>query len=201
MLDRTILTFFRRPLQRLANTLAWKGVKADRVTWVGLAIGLLAALSITLGIFWLAILFILLNRLCDGCDGALARLGTPTDRGAFLDICFDFIFYSTIPLAFAFHNPADNALAAALLVYTFVGTGSSFLAFAILAQKRKLSSIAFPEKGFYYLGGLTEATETILIFILMCLFPNWFAVLAYFFAALCAISTALRLVHGIRAFS
>ena len=89
-----------------------------------------------------------------------------------------------------------NALPAAVLLAAFIGTGSSFLAFAAVAEKRKLQSLAFPDKSFYFLGGLTEATETILAFTAMCLWPQWFPYIAYGFAVLCGITIAMRIVWG-----
>ena len=201
MLDRKILDLTRSTLLSLARKLVAKGIRADQVSWLGFALGLCAVPLIALQHELWAIVFILLNRLADGIDGSIARLTTPTDRGAFLDIALDFLFYSAIPLAFALANPQQNALAAVTLLYAFVGTGSSFLAFAVIAAKRQLSSTHFPEKGFYYLGGLTEATETIAVFVLMCLLPQYFWALAYTFAALCALTTATRIVAGIKAFA
>ncbi len=88
-----------------------------------------------------------------------------------------------------------------MLLAAFVGTGSSFLAFAALAAQRGLKSVAYPNKGLYYLGGLTEATETLACFAAMCLWPAWFAPLALGFAALCAVTIATRLWAGWRALS
>jgi hypothetical protein len=51
-------------------------------------------------------------------------------------------------------------------------------------------------KGIFYLGGLTEGTETIILFSLICILPNWFAVLAYGFSALCVITTLSRWYQG-----
>jgi phosphatidylglycerophosphate synthase len=130
----------------------------------------------------------------------VARATTPTDRGGFLDITLDFLFYAAIPLAFALADPAANALPAAVLLASFIGTGSSFLAFAIVAAQRGLTSTALPDKSFYFLGGLTEATETLVAFVAMCLWPSWFPQIAYGFAALCALTTALRIVWGYRRF-
>ena len=200
MLDRVLNDRLQRPLQALARWLAGQGVRADHLTWAGFAVGLLAVPLIASGHPRWALLAMALNRLADGLDGTLARLTTPTDRGAFLDIALDFLFYASIPLAFALANPADNALAAAVLLFGFMGTGSSFLAFAVLAAKRQLASTQYPAKGFFYLGGLTEATETLAVFTLMCLRPDWFAPLAYGFAALCALTTVTRIVAGVTAF-
>ena len=164
MLDRTILDKTRSMLSGLAEQLLKRNITANQVTVAGFLVGMTAVPLIIFNYTYIALACIILNRLLDGVDGTLARMSTPTDRGGFLDIVLDFIFYSAIPLAFAIANPESNALAAAFLIYAFIGTGCSFLAFAAIAEKRKLSSTEFPDKSFYYLGGLTEATETIVIF-------------------------------------
>ncbi|MEJ7137326.1 CDP-alcohol phosphatidyltransferase family protein [Amphibiibacter pelophylacis] len=200
MFDSQLLALGKAPLGRLADTLHRRGWHADTVTGCGFVAALVAAALIVAGHSTLALVAIAANRLADGLDGELARRAGPTDRGAFLDITLDFLFYAMIPLAFALADPAANALAAAVLIFSFIGTGTSFLAFAILAQRRGLSSTRYPSKGFYYLGGLTEAGETLAVFTLMALFPAWFVPLAYGFALLCLISTALRIRAGLEAF-
>jgi phosphatidylglycerophosphate synthase len=199
MLDRHMLNLFRPAIVKAARTLHFLGVGADRVTFAGFIIGMGAAALIAYGHAWAALVPLLIGRALDGLDGELARLTQPTDRGAFLDIALDFVFYASIPLAFAIANPA-NALAAATLLAAFLGTGTSFLAYAVIAEKRGLKSTEYPSKSFYYLGGLTEGTETILCFVLMCLWPRHFALFAYIYAALCALTTATRLWAGWRAF-
>jgi phosphatidylglycerophosphate synthase len=133
-------------------------------------------------------------------DGARARLSRATERGAFLDISLDFVFYAAIPLAFAALAPAENAMAAAVLLAAFTATGTSFLAFAVMAEKRGLKSTEYPSKSFYYLGGLTEGTETIACFLAMCWWPEHFATIAYVYAALCALTAGTRLVAGWKMF-
>ncbi len=196
MLDRRAIEWLRPALLALARPLARAGIGADAITWAGFSIGLAGSLAIALGAPLAGLLLLLLSRCCDGLDGAVARLGTPTDRGAFLDITLDFVFYASVPLAFAWLDPARNALAAALLLAGFIGTGSSFLAFALLAERRGLKSIAYPSKGIYYLGGLTEATETLVCFVLMCLWPQQFALIATVFAAMCGLTLLARIVAG-----
>jgi len=200
MIDRHALRFITPALGVLARALARAGVGADAVTLAGFALGMAAAVAIALQAWWLGLALMLASRLCDGVDGALARLTRPTDRGAFLDITLDFLFYASIPLAFAVADPARNALAAAVLLAAFIGTGSSFLAFAILAERRGLAGTAYPSKGFFYLGGLTEATETLLAFVAMCLWPQAFPWIAGVFAALCAVTVLTRLAAGWQAF-
>ncbi len=198
MLDRAANAALMPLLQRLARGLVRLGVGADAVSVAGFAIGLAGAAAIAGQSFLTGLALLLASRLADGLDGPVARLTQPTDRGAFLDITLDFLFYASVPLAFALADPGANALAAAVLLAAFVGTGSSFLAFAALAAKRGLASAAYPEKGLYYLGGLTEATETLLCFAAMCLLPAAFPLLAYGFAALCGLTLLARLMAGWR---
>lgn len=201
MLDRHAIAALRPVLDAIAGLLVRAGVGADTVTLVGFGLGIAGAGAIAFGAFGTGLALLLASRLLDGLDGAVARRTTPTDRGAFLDIALDFLFYASVPLAFALVDPAANALAAAVLLAAFVGTGSTFLAFAALAARRGLRSAAYPDKGLYYLGGLTEATETLACFVAMCLWPASFAALAYGFSVLCALTLGARLAAGWRALS
>src|SRR3546814_2984813 len=123
-------------------------------------------------------------------DGAVARHAGPSDLGGYLDIVLDFLFYSGVVFFFAVGRP-DDALPAAFLIFSFVGTGASFLAFAALTAKRGITTAARGTKSIYYLGGLTEGTETIMLFGAICLFPDSFAWLAWIFGALCWLPTPL----------
>ena len=196
MLDRVLLAWARPPLAWVAERFAAAGVRADAVTLGGFVLGMAAAVAIASSMPLLGLLLIGASRFADGLDGALARLTAPTDRGAFLDITLDFLFYAGIPLAFALADPAANALPAAVLLAAFIGTGSSFLAYAVLAERRGLKSSAYPGKGFFYLGGLTEGSETLICFALMCLAPQHFAWWAYGFAALCVLTIGTRIAAG-----
>jgi phosphatidylglycerophosphate synthase len=168
------------------------------MTVAGFFLGLFAVLLIAAGYYLAGLVFLLLNRLADGLDGELARLDGPTDGGGFLDITLDFVFYALFPLGFALADPSRNALPAAVLVASFVGTGASFLAFAVQAQKRAIQSPDFAYKSFYYLNGLAEGTETIVCFALMCVMPSYFPVLARTFAVVCLITAVNRVVFGYR---
>lgn len=196
MLDKALQALLKPLFTRAASALVHLGVGADALTATGFMLGMAAAATIAFEQYLPGLALLLLSRLMDGLDGAVARATHPTDRGGFLDITLDFLFYAAIPLAFALANPAANALPAAVLLASFIGTGSSFLAFAAVAEKRQLHSVAFPDKSFYFLGGLTEATETITAFAAMCLWPQWFPQIAYGFAVLCGITIVLRIGWG-----
>jgi phosphatidylglycerophosphate synthase len=199
MLDRRALALLQPRFARVAKVLARAGVHAEAVTWAGFALGLAAAGAIVAQAWLTGWLLIALSRLADGLDGELARhRDEASARGAFLDITLDFLFYALIPLAFAWADPVANALAAATLLAAFLGTGSSFLAYAVLAERHGLRSAAYPNKGFYYLGGLTEASETLACFSLMCAWPQHFSLWAYGFAVLCGLTIVTRVVAGWR---
>ena len=172
--------------------LAALGVSANAVTVAGGIAGLAAFAAISQSAFLAGLGLVALNRLLDGLDGAVARHSGISDFGGYLDIVIDFIFYSLVPLGFAIADPG-NAMAACFLVVSFVGTGSSFLAFAVLAEKHRISTDIRGTKSIYYLGGLTEGTETIAALVLMCLFPDWFTAIAYVFGGLCWLTTASRI--------
>jgi len=196
MIDAKLLPLQRRLLRPIALGLVTFGVRADQVTMTGFLLGIVALPLLASQQYTWALVFILLNRVLDGIDGEVARLTIATDRGAFLDIALDFVFYALIPLGFALADVTENALAAAVLLATFVGTGSSFLAFSLMAQKRKLHAQKFPSKGLYYLGGLTEGAETIAVFVAFCLWPDLFTPLAYGFAFACGLTTLSRWLQG-----
>ena len=201
MFDAALLPILKRAVDRPARALVARGVTADQITLTGFLVGLLGVAAAASGAFAAALVCLAINRLADGFDGAVARLTKPTDRGAFLDIALDFMFYGLFPLGFALHDPANNALPAAVLVCSFIGTGSSFLAFSIIAEKRGITSAQYPTKGIYYLGGLTEGTETIALLVAFCLFPGAFPWLAYGFAGLCFLTTLTRWMAGWRIFA
>ena len=200
MLDSALRRVIGPPLDAAGRALAAAGASADAVTLAGFAVGLAAIPLLATERYGLALLAIALNRLADGLDGAVARQRGPTDLGGYLDIVCDFLFYSGVVFGFALARP-ENALPAAFLIFSFVGTGSSFLAFAILAAKRGLATAARGRKSFYHLGGLTEGSETIALFVALCLLPDAFPALAWIFGALCWITTLSRILEAAATFS
>lgn len=200
MLDTVLRPIINRPLDAAGRLLAKRGVTANTVTIAGLLIGLLAAVAIALEYFVVAFSLIVANRITDGLDGAVARARAPTDRGGYLDIVADYVFYGSVPLAFALADPVQNALPAAALLAGFCLTCASFLTFATIAAKRGLETAAHGRKSFFYSTGLVEGTETIAFFLLMTALPAWFPVLAWIFAALCVLTTVQRSALAMKLF-
>ena len=197
MFDALIVKHLKEPLRSAARPRVRAGITATQLTLIGALSGLLAAVAIMSDALMIAAILFGMNRFLDGLDGALARIQGPTERGAFLDIICDFLVYSAIPLAFAVRDP-NVGLATAFLLFSFVGTGSSFLAFSIFAARHGLENKALKDKSIYYLQGLTEGFETTAVLLLMCLVPEWFEWLAWGFGALCLITTVSRIIEGNR---
>jgi len=199
MLDARLRPLIDPPLNRAGALLAGLGVTANGLTFTGLALGLAGAGAIAFGHIGWGLALIIANRLADGLDGAVARVRGPSDLGGYFDIVADFAFYVSIPLGFGI-LAAANTLPALVLVASFVLTGVSFLAFAVIAGKRGAQTEAHGKKSFFYSTGLAEGTETIAVFIAMCVWPAWFPLLAYAYAGLCAATVIQRSAMAVSAF-
>lgn len=199
MFDSRLRPLIDPPLNRLGRAIAGLGIGADAVTLLGIAVGLAAGLAIADGLFLVGLVLILLNRLLDGLDGAVARATRLSDFGGYLDIVADYAFYVAVPLGFGLAAQANLAYAL-VLVASFTLTGISFLSFAVIAAKRGLQTDAHGKKSFFYNTGLAEGAETIIAFILMCLFPAAFPVIAAIFAGLCVVTAIQRSFAAYAAF-
>lgn len=199
MLDAPLRKLIDPPLERAATVLARLGVHADWVTWTGFVLGLAAVPAIAFHVYWGGLALIFLNRLFDGLDGAIARHTSVSDAGAFLDIALDFIFYAAVPFAFALAMP-ERALAAAYLIFSFIASGSTFLAYAVLAGKRGLATERNGRKSFYHIGGLAEGSETFLAFAVACVFPDRFSTVCYVYGTLCFVTGGTRIAAALADF-
>lgn len=191
MFDAKLRPLIDPPLNALGRRIAALGIGANTVTMAGMIVGLGAGVMIAQGHFVAGLALILLSRMLDGLDGAVARATKITDFGGYLDIVADFAFYIAVPIGFAF-AAAENMPFALLLVASFTLTGISFLSFAVLAAKRGLETIDHGQKSFFYNTGLAEGAETILAFILMCLLPGQFVLIASVYAVLCLLTVIQR---------
>ncbi|MDJ1158007.1 CDP-alcohol phosphatidyltransferase family protein [Chelatococcus sp. SYSU_G07232] len=200
MLDGVMRRLIDPPLTETGRVVAGWGISADAVTIAGFVLGLGAAAGVVAGHDAVACAALILGRLADGLDGAVARATQRTDRGGFLDIVCDFAFYGLFPLAFALRDPAVNALPAAVLLASFYINGATFLAYAAIAAKRGLETTSRGVKSIYFTAGLAEGTETVLAFAAMTLLPGHFPLIAYAFAAMTFITAAGRIALAWRAF-
>lgn len=200
MFDSKLRHIIDPPLGRGAAWLSSSGVSANVLTIFGAFLGLVAALAISQQQFALGLLLISINRIFDGLDGAVARINGATEYGGYLDTLADFLFYVSVPVAFGLATDT-NLLPALLLLASFTLTAVSFLGFAAIAARRGATDNAHGPKALIYSTGLMEGSETIAFFILFCLFPAYFSVLAMVFAALCILTVAQRVVLAAKTFN
>ena len=199
MLDARLRPLIDRSLDRFGAAAARRGVTANAVTVTAFLFGLAAMAALALRWDLLALALFAINRIGDGLDGAVARHAGLSDLGGFLDIVLDFIIYAGLVFAFVLGRP-EHALPGAFLLFSFIGTASSFLAYAILAAKRNITTSLRGRKSLYYLGGLTEGTETTALLVAICLFPEAFPWLAWGFGAACWLTTATRIIAARQTF-
>ena len=200
MFDAVIRPHIDKPLAVVAARAVALGIGANSVTVMGFALGLGAAALVAAEFYWAGLGVLIFSRFLDGLDGAIARQTKLTDLGGYLDITLDFIVYASVVFAFALADPARNALAAAFLTTSFMAPAATFLAYAVFAAKRGITTEIRGSKSLYYLGGLTEGTETIVTLCLMCAFPDWFAVIAVVYAIMCWITGGTRIAAAVATF-
>mgnify|MGYP001414188149 FL=1 len=193
MIDAKLNNYLRPYLIFLAKIIIKLNISANIITFSGFFFGLCCFYSIINFYFMSALLFLFLNRFCDGLDGTVARLLGPTDIGAFYDITLDFLFYSLFPIAFIFID-IENTYAICFLLLSFVSTQTTFLASAWIIEKNKILVSTKQKKSFFYIGGITEGFETIICFILMLFFYESVEIIAYIFGILCWITSISRLI-------
>lgn len=193
MFDARIRPFIDPPLTAIGATCARWGISANSVTLAAILPGVASATAIAHGHFLAGLVLLLLNRIADGIDGAVARANGATDFGGYLDIVSDFVVYVSIPVGFGLAAPS-NVVPSMVLVASFALTGVSFLAFATIAAKQRLETTAHGPKSFFYSTGLAEGAETIAVFTLMCLAPAWFPTIAIAYSGLCILTVIQRTV-------
>jgi len=191
MLDAKLRPYIDPPLNAMGRRLASAGITANQITVAGMVIGIAGAIAIFYQTYIVALILILAGRILDGLDGAVARASQNSDFGGYLDILCDFVFYVSVPLAFGFSIPAYLPFAMALIA-AFTLTGISFLAYAIMAEKRGEVTQAHGKKSFFYNSGMAEGTETIICFVLMCIFPLYFNLIAVIYTVMCVITVIQR---------
>lgn len=199
MFDALLRPLVDPVLNRAGRLIARLGLSADHLTLAGACFGIGAGGAIAAQHYLAGLGLVVLSRLLDGLDGAVARATEATDFGGYLDIVCDFVFYVAVPMGFAFADPANMA-PALVLTASFALTGSSFLAYAAIAEKRGLTTLRHGAKSFFFQGGLAEGSETIIAFLLMCILPQHFALIAWVFAGMCGLTVVQRVIAASKAF-
>ncbi len=170
---------------KLAQKLAKIGISANMISIFGFALGMFAVNLLANNIFGWALIFILLNRVCDALDGKIAKIKGKTDFGVFIDACLDYVFYAAVILGFALANTAENALSAAFLLFAFAASACAMLAYAVVDYAKGAKNENVLKESPFYLGGMAQGAETTIAFIVLCLAPQWFVPIAIILGCWC----------------
>lgn len=200
MLDAAARQILAKPLDRAAAVIDRPWVTPDRVTVVGLLIGLASAAAAAGQLWWVALVLWLGSRLADGLDGPLARrrrVGVGgSEAGGFLDIASDFVVYGSFVVGVAVGS-GQSLTPFLLVLLAYYLNGSAFLAFSSIAERtgRRIDD----GRSLSFLGGLAEGTETIVVHSLWCLLPAYAGGIAWVWALVVLVSAGQRIIGGYRA--
>jgi len=190
MIDAPLRRALAPALDSAAGRLARAGIGAGTLTAVGLAIGVGACVAAGFEHWYLALALWIANRAIDGIDGPLARMRGATDLGGMLDFLADFVVYSGFPLAVAIAIE-DSRVAACALLAAYLLNNVALLSFSSLIERRGID--LGDERSLRFTTGLTEGTETIACYALVCLIPEHAGSIFWVFAGLVMITVGQRL--------
>ena len=189
MLDSPVHRAFSPLLDGIAAPLARRSVSATAVTVAGFVAGGAAIVFIVSGFYGIGFLLLLLNRLADGVDGAVARRTESTAHGEFLHTLLNYMVVAAVPFAFAASRPI-NALAASFLLLAFIAWMVTELGVRLMQTHD--SHDGYPVDPRHVPTSLCGFTETFIVFALMCFAPWAFSVLCYLYGILLFVSVGVR---------
>jgi len=153
-----------------AARLAVLGMGTRALMFAAFIGGLAALPSIATGRFRLGIAFILLSRAIAWIGGAAANL-----READMASTFELIFLASIPFAFALHDPSSG-LSASLLLFSMIAIGAASL---FANPNGRIAAI--------------DIAICVAAFVVACLRPDWYALIAYLLSLFCFVSAGARI--------
>lgn len=183
--------FLFAPIARYCTKLTW--LSANKLTLIGLLIGIAIWPLLAMHCRVLATLSLLLTGLFDVIDGEFARLTSQSSPfGAALDIVSDRVVELSVVLGlFAYtHQPwLCLGLLSSILVCV-----TSFLIVGVFSDKDS-------NKSFYYSPGIMERAEAFIFFLLMIWLPEYFLVLAIGFIILTMLTAVIRMAQFRKAYA
>ena len=148
--------------------------------WITIASGVFGLIGIWNSFIdrrFMALVWFLIGRICDGLDGAYARMTRQTsDFGGYLDILVDFTIYGLVPLGVTAAHPSDECWFALVFleVTFFVNAAGLFYLSALIEKnmearkkygdKKEVTSLKMPP-------ALIEGTESIVFFSAIIMLP------------------------------
>lgn len=189
-------TSFRRLKDRLYQPLASRlgFVPPVLVTALAFVTGLISAYLAAMGSVLPSFAVWFFSRVLDGFDGLIARMhGKQNDFGGYLDILLDFVIYAAVPIGLVLGHPSSqNYLALAIMLASFYVNSTSWTYLSAILEKRAVrdpdtqTTVIMPP-------GLIGGTETIMVYCIFLLLPDWMPILFSVFAGLVFFTVLQRL--------
>ncbi len=216
MMDAPLRRILAKPLGGIAAALDVRWITPDRLTMVGLAVGLASAAFAAMQWWPLALVAWLVSRLFDGLDGTLARrrrakaqessaagdrVSGTSEAGGFFDIVADFVVYGATVLgvaigaAAAFSAPWWPFL---LVMFSYYLNGAAFLAFSSVAERTGRLKPDTDNRSLFFLGRIAEGGETILVHSLWLVLPFIAWQIALVWSVFVLASAIQRMIVGYR---
>lgn len=202
MFDAALRRTIAPTVDGCARALVRLGVRPPTLTVAGFVAGVGACWAAATGQWLTALVLWLVNRALDGLDGPVARAGNgATPLGGFLDVVADFTVYAGFVVGVAVAVP-DARLACVALIAAYYVSGAAFLTLSSLIERYRSTAqrgnTFADERSLRFVGGLAEGAETIVAYVLFCLFPGAATVIAWLFTGAVGVTAVQRVVIGVR---
>ncbi len=177
-------------LQTLAKALVSLDVTADEVTLSGFIIGIWAFLMLPYHHYTTGIVFICLNRMTYLLDKRIAYLTKTTDKGFYLRTVLNYIFCAGFFFFFAMGFD-KHLLMTGLIIFSYSIAYNAKIALKLIIERR-MSIERLPSR--IRLGGMLSDLETFIVMMIICFWPQSFAIVGTIFIAQCWISIIGHLI-------
>ena len=150
--------------------------------------------------YWFGLVLWLLNRILDGLDGVVARRhDKQSDFGGYLDLFFDFLVYLAVPISFAVAMPATPLILWALagLLASYYLNTMTWMGLSALLEKRQMQA-KIRQTSMEMPTGLIEGAETIVLYTLFFVSPQYIAIQFGLMATLVLFTAIQRLLWTYR---
>ncbi len=195
MLDSVIRPYLTPSLDKIAERIEAYQIPVNLITVAALIIGLVGCFCVAIQSYFFGLILLLASRILAGLDGAVARRLGVSDFGTYFDTVCDLIFYAAFVFFFVIALP-NHMLAGLFLIFSYIGTFGSLLAYDILAEKRGVATSAYAPTSLFAASSLAEKSEMMIFMAIVCLSPETFSAVAFLFGILCWITTFGRTMQA-----
>lgn len=191
MLDTRGRKYFDKIFDRSGRLLIDKGLSPTNITIIAAIIGIVGAISFSVGNVILSIILLWISGFLDAVDGSMARQsGRVSPVGTLLDIWLDRLVEISYIISFAIVC-SEATFSLMILACTIILSMTVFLTSGMLIENTGI-------KSFHYQAGLMERTEGFIMFTIMIIFYEHMNILAFIYATLILYTAIQRLCMAIK---